>query len=59
MNMGERLTRGTVWLALSLYVAGQRAAARRVGENVRPAENCDSAVKILDESGASCYANPE
>jgi len=32
MDIGERLTRGTVWLALSLYVASQIAkAARRTG----------------------------
>ena len=31
MDTGEWLTRGTVWLALSLYVASEIAAARRVG----------------------------
>ena len=35
MDTGEWLTRGTVWLALSLYVASEMAAARRDGELFR------------------------
>ncbi len=43
MDPGEWLTRGTVWLALSLYVASEMAAARRVGESFRAARCVNTA----------------
>ena len=44
MDTGEWLTRGTVWLALSLYVAGEIVkAARRGDESFRPARRLNTA----------------
>jgi len=37
VDTGKWLTRGTVWLALALYVASESAAARRSGESFRAA----------------------
>jgi hypothetical protein len=48
VDTGEWLTRGAVWLALSLYVASEIAAARRVGESFR-------AARLLNTAGCDAF----
>ena len=49
MGTGEWLTRGTVWLALSLYVAGEIVKAARRGANLCPA------AQWLNSSGCTAF----
>src|SRR5688572_30163507 len=49
MDTGESLTRGTVWLALSLYVAGELAKTRR---HVGPVRDAD---RWLNTAGCAAF----
>src|SRR6267378_8615306 len=54
MDTGEWLTRGTVWLALSLYVGCEMAAARRVGESFRAPRRLNTAGCIAFLAHVAC-----